>query len=472
MKDNENSSVEESFGSLPLKKALLDNLELLEYHKMTPVQQKSLPAILAGADLVAKAKTGSGKTAAFGLGLLNALNPESLNLQALILCPTRELAEQVTQTLRRLARLIPNIKILNISGGAPTRPQTDSLRHGVHLIAGTPGRIQKHLNNQTLSLDHLKTLVLDEADRMLDMGFLDAIKSIIASTPSQRQTLLFSATYPPEIQNISQAFMKNPVEVQVDTEHNEDHIEQHFYELQTNAAKFPLLKQILMFYKPLSTIIFCNTRQQTADLSLALNRAGFYSLALHGDMEQQDRDQVIVQFINQSCSILVATDVAARGIDIQKLAAVINFDLAFEADVHTHRIGRTGRAGEKGLAFSLTTAADAQRILALEDKSVSKIRWENPESIPQDNTGIPEPEMLTLCFNLGRRDKIRPGDILGALTKDAGLSANFIGKIDVASLCTWVAIHRDHANRVCNHFKNGKLKGQKVQVKMIYPDFR
>jgi ATP-independent RNA helicase DbpA len=388
-------------------------------------------------------------------------------VQALILCPTRELAEQVSQTLRCLARLIPNIKILNLSGGAPMRPQTGSLRHGAHIIVGTPGRIQKHLDNKALSFEHLKTLVLDEADRMLDMGFYDAIKSIISTTPSQRQTLLFSATYPSEIKKISQIFMKNPVEVQVDTEHSEHHIEQYFYELQSNSDKFQVLKQLLMHYRPLSTIIFCNTKQQTTELSLALNKAGFSSLSLNGDMEQLERDQVVVRFINQSCSILVATDVAARGIDIKKLSAVINFDLAFEPDVHTHRIGRTGRAGEKGLALSLTTAADGPRVCAIEDNSGSPIRWENPELILRDNTMITQPEMVTLSFNVGRKDKIRPGDILGALTKEGGLSSDFIGKIDIATRCTYVAIHRDHVGKGYNHFKNGKLKGQRVQVKLI-----
>lgn len=457
----------ESFNNLPLKEALLTNLASLDYLRMTPVQQKSLPLMLAGSDLLVRAKTGSGKTAAFGLSLLNNLNPVQFVVQALILCPTRELAEQVSQTLRQLARLIPNIKILNLSGGAPIRPQADSLRHGAHIIVGTPGRIQKHLNSKVLSLQQVNMLVLDEADRMLDMGFLNAIQSIISATPTKRQTLLFSATYPAEIKDLSQAFMKNLVEINIDTAHTQHHIEQHFYELQNNADKLALLKQILMSYKPQSTIIFCNTKKKTTELSSALNKVGFSSLALNGDLEQQERDEIIVRFINQSCLILVATDVAARGIDIKKLSAVINFDLAFEPEVHIHRIGRTGRAGEKGLAFSLTTPADGARVCAIEDYSATTIEYKNQALIPQDNRMMPAPEMLTLCFNMGRKNKIRPGDILGALTKDSGLPSHFIGKIDITHLCTYVAIHRNHADKICHHFKNGKLKGLRVQAKII-----
>lgn len=468
MKANETPNCPASFGSLPLKESLLTNLGLLDYQTMTPIQQQSLGLMLAGGDLIARAKTGSGKTAAFGLSLLNNLTADNFAVQALILCPTRELAEQVSQALRRLARLLPNIKILNLSGGAPMRPQTDSLRHGAHIIVGTPGRIQKHLDNKTLALQQLRTLVLDEADKMLDMGFFDAIQAIIAVSPSKRQTLLFSATYPPEIKKIAQEFMKNPAEIHIEPEDLEHlAIEQHFYELQAQAEKLPLLQQLLSFHKPLSTIIFCNTKQQTTDLAKALNEAGFSSLALNGDLEQRERDEVMLRFINQSCPILIATDVAARGIDIKKLSAVINFDLAFEADTHIHRIGRTGRAGEKGLAISLTIAADAQRILAIEARLPSAIKWENPKNLAAANRTISRPEMVTLCFNVGRKDKIRPGDILGALTKEGGLAAERIGKIDITSVCSYVAIHQSQVAKVCHHFKNGKLKGRRVQVRLL-----
>ena len=269
---------EQSFSCLPLQGALLNNLSSLGYEAMTPIQVQSLPIMLKGEDVIAQAKTGSGKTAAFGLSLLNHLNIENFAVQALVLCPTRELAEQVSQALRRLARLMPNVKILNLSGGISMKPQLDSLRHGAHIIVGTPGRVQKHLDKATLSLNKLQTLVLDEADKMLDMGFFDDIKAVISACPKRRQTLLFSATYPPEIKQLSKQFMQNPKEILIETTHTEYDIEQCFYEANSLANKFSLLKALLLHYKPSSTLIFCNTKQQTAELSDMLIDAGFSRL--------------------------------------------------------------------------------------------------------------------------------------------------------------------------------------------------
>ena len=455
------------FSQLPLRAALLSNLASLGYETMTPIQAQSLPIMLTGEDVIAKAKTGSGKTAAFGLSLLHHLNVEYFAVQALVLCPTRELAEQVSQALRRLARLIPNIKIVNLSGGIPMKPQLDSLRHGAHVIVGTPGRVQKHLDKATLSLSKLGTLVLDEADRMLDMGFFDDIKAIISSCPKKRQTLLFSATYPPEIKTLSQQFMQHPKEVLIETAHTELDIEQRFYEVATSASKFPLLNALLLHYKPSSALIFCNKKQQTTDLAESLTHAGFSALALNGDMEQAERDQVIVRFTNQSVSILVATDVAARGIDIKELPAVINYDLAFESDVHIHRIGRTGRAGHKGLALSLVLPTDAPRVCLIEDNLSKPLTWDSMDALNKNDTTITPPEMVTVCLDAGRKDKIRPGDILGALTKDAALPAETIGKIDISATCAYVAIRRSHADKAFRYFQNGKLKGRKVNVKKL-----
>ncbi len=456
-----------SFTSLPLLAGLLDNLSSLGYESMTPIQMESLPLMLKGLDVIAQAKTGSGKTAAFGLAVLNKLNVEQFAVQTLILCPTRELAEQVSQTLRRLARLIPNVKILNLSGGIPMKPQVDSLRHGAHIIVGTPGRVQKHLTNENLSLKKLTTLVLDEADRMLDMGFFDDIKNIISMCPQRRQTLLFSATYPPEIKKLSKQFMQNPKEISVETEHSSHAIEQYFYEVSNQANKFALLKTLLLHFKPSSCLIFCNTKQQTTELSGRLAEIGFSALALNGDMEQAERDQTLIRFVNQSCSILVATDVAARGLDIKELPAVINYDLAFEHDVHLHRIGRTGRAGCQGLALSLTTPADAERILAIEENLNCTFKWGDRDDLSKNNATVFLPGMITVCLDAGRKDKIRPGDILGALTKDAGLPADAIGKIDITPLCSYVAIHRSQADKAFLYLQNGKLKGRKVSVKRL-----
>jgi ATP-independent RNA helicase DbpA len=456
-----------SFSVLPLREALLNNLESLDYAVMTPIQMQSLPIMLKNDDVLAKAKTGSGKTAAFGLCLLNNLNVDFFASQALVLCPTRELAEQVSQALRRLARLMPNVKILNLSGGTPIKPQLDSLRHGAHIIVGTPGRILKHITKETLLLDNLQTLVLDEADRMLDMGFFDEIKAIITTLPKRRQTLLFSATYSDEVKKLSRQFMHRPTEVLLETPEEEIDIEQRFFQVESPAAKFPLLKSLLLHYQPSSTLIFCNTKQQTADLADMLNKAGFRAIALNGDMEQPERDLALIRFANQSCSILVATDVAARGLDIKELPAVINFELAFEHDAHIHRIGRTGRAGHKGLALSLTTHTDTLRMCAIEEALTHPITWGSIKELDTNNTKILLPEMVTLCLSAGKKDKIRPGDILGALTKEAGLAGDMIGKIDIGALYSYVAIHHSQAEKAFRHLQTGKIKGRRFNIKKL-----
>lgn len=455
------------FSSLALRDALLNNLATLGYDHMTPIQEQSLPIMLEGQDVIAQAKTGSGKTVSFGLALLNRLNIEKYAVQALVLCPTRELAEQVSQVLRQLARQIPNVKVLNLSGGMPMKAQTDSLRHGAHIIVGTPGRVQKHLDNESLTLKRLQTLVLDEADRMLDMGFYDAIAAIIDHCPPQRQTLLFSATYPTEIKKLAGKFLQNPKRIIVEEKEVAFDIQQLFYELENQKSKYPLLKSLLLHHQPESALIFCNTKELTAQLANQLTHDGFSAISLNGDMEQIDRDAAIIQFKNKSCSLLVATDVAARGLDIKELPAVINYELAFEHDVHIHRIGRTGRAGNKGLAISLTTPADAERLCAIEDALTHPVTWGNVGELTHANKKMPLPEMVTLCLSAGKKDKIRPGDILGALTKEAGLAADTIGKIDIGPLYSYVAIQRMQVETALRHFNNGKLKGRKVNVKKL-----
>jgi len=463
--DNITPEIKQSFSLLSLREELLKNLAALNYEFMTPIQVHSLPNMLKNQDVIAQAKTGSGKTAAFGLALLNNLQVDLFAVQALVLCPTRELAEQVSRALRQLVRLMSNVKILNLSGGMPMKPQLDSLKHGTHIIVGTPGRVLKHLDKASLSLDKLRTLVLDEADRMLDMGFFDDIKRAISFCPKQRQTLLFSATYSEDVKQLAKQFMRDPYEVHIETPHAEHDIEQRFYEVPNQATKFSLLKLLLLHHKPSSTLIFCNTKQQTADLSEMLIKAGFSAVALNGDMEQVQRDLAIVRFANQSISILVATDVAARGLDIKELPAVINYDLAFDHDVHVHRIGRTGRAGHQGLALSLTTPADAQRLCVIEANLPYPVIWGNASEIVGVEEKIPLPAMVTLCLSTGKKDKIRPGDILGALIKDAGLSVDMIGKIDITAFHSYVAIHHSQADKAYQYLQNGKLKGRRVSVK-------
>ena len=456
-----------SFSSLPLRQELLNNLMSLDYHQMTPIQAQSLPLMLINSDIIAQAQTGSGKTVAFGLAALQSLKVDFLQPQTLILCPTRELAEQVSQVLRSLSRRLPNIKILNLSGGLAFRPQCDSLKHGAHVIVGTPGRILKHLDKKTLLLSYVRTVVLDEADRMLDMGFIDAMKQVLRYCPSNRQTLLFSATFTPPIKQLAKEFMKKPQEITVEEEKTVQDIEQRFYEVNHPSEKYDGLKKILVHYNPSATLIFCNTKEKTQELSLQLNRDGFSATVLNGDLDQVQRDQAIIQFSNHSRRILVATDVAARGIDIKELPAVINYDLAFEPEVHVHRIGRTGRAGHKGLAISITTPKDGVRLCAIEDLMSQNLIWLSSDALSTSESLQLPPKMVTLRLMAGRKDKIRAGDILGALTKDAGLESKVIGKIDIMNLHAYVAIEQNVAKKAYTHFLKGKIKGKKVSVECL-----
>ncbi|MCK6595554.1 MAG: ATP-dependent RNA helicase DbpA, partial [Bacteriovoracaceae bacterium] len=345
--------MENSFKTLALNSKLHQNLDSLGFSSMTPIQAEALPFILEGHDLIAKAKTGSGKTATFGLGILNKIEIEKKKLQALVICPTRELAVQVAEELRRLARNIPNCKILVITGGASEYQQLNSLDHGAHIIVGTPGRLLKFLNKGAIELETISFLVLDEADRMLDMGFQEDMEKIISYSPKNKQTLLFSATFPLEIEELSANILVDPKKVEVDSKHEKNIIKQIFVEVSDHKQKSEALVRLLGEYKPASTVVFCKTKQICGDVAKFLGREGISALPIHGDLEQNERTVVLTKFSNHSCLVLVATDVAARGLDIKDLEAVINFDLPNDADTYTHRIGRTARAGKVGLAFSL-----------------------------------------------------------------------------------------------------------------------
>ncbi|MDH0731038.1 ATP-dependent RNA helicase DbpA [Pseudomonas sichuanensis] len=445
---------------------MLANLDALGYASMTPIQAQSLPVILKGQDLIAQAKTGSGKTAAFGIGLLNPINPRYFGCQALVLCPTRELADQVAKELRRLARSEDNIKILTLCGGVSLGPQIASLEHGAHIIVGTPGRIQQHLDKGTLVLDGLNTLVLDEADRMLDMGFFDAIASIIGKTPSRRQTLLFSATYPAGIEQLAKDFMRQPQQVKVEALHSDTQIEQRFIEIDAQQ-RLEAVTRVLGHYRPQSCVAFCFTKQQCEDVVAHLTAKGIVAQALHGDLEQRDRDQVLTMFANRSSSVLVATDVAARGLDIDGLDMVINVELARDAEIHVHRVGRTGRAGEKGVAISLVAPAEGHRAQAIEDLQQKPLRWEQLDSLKNKGGEPLLPAMTTLCIGAGRKDKLRPGDILGALTGDAGLPGKQVGKIAIFDFVAFVAVERAVAKQAMQRLNSGKIKGRALKVRII-----
>jgi len=443
---------------------LLANLNELGYHTMTPVQAAALPAILEGKDVRAQAKTGSGKTAAFGLGLLQHIDAGQFVTQSLVLCPTRELADQVANELRRLARYLPNIKVLTLCGGVPFGAQRDSLQHAPHIIVATPGRLLDHLQKATVSLDALKTLVLDEADRMLDMGFSEAIVGILTHAPARRQTLLFSATWPEAIAAISSRFQRDPLNIEIDSVDALPAVEQQFFEA-SRRQKIPLLLSLLSKHQPASCVVFCNTKKDCQEVFEALNEQNQSTLALHGDMEQRDRDQTLVRFANGSSRVLVATDVAARGLDIKSLDMVINFELSWDPEVHVHRIGRTARAGKSGLAVSLCAPEEAQRAAILSEMLGLSLDWQEP--VINSSFKPLEAEMATLCIDGGKKAKMRPGDILGALTGDMGLDGADIGKIDMHPMHAYVAVRQSVARHAWKQLQQGKIKGKTCRVRLL-----
>lgn len=461
------------FSQLSLSPAMLQNLQRLGYERMTAIQAASLPMALLGRDLIAQAQTGSGKTAAFALPLLTNLNPRRFAVQALVLCPTRELADQVSVEIRRLARAEDNIKLVTLCGGVPLRGQAASLEHGAHIVVGTPGRVMDHLDRGSLDLEALNTWVLDEADSMLDMGFYDDIVRVAQRCPAQRQTLLFSATYPEGIAKLAERFMREPQTVRVEATDSTSRIRQRFYEVK-DSERLHAVGQLLRHFRPSSTLAFCNTKQQCRDLVAVLQAEGFSALTLFGELEQRERDQVLLQFANRSASVLVATDVAARGLDISSLAAVINVDVTADAEVHVHRIGRTGRLGqgaagvtEEGLALSLASMDEMGRVGRIEQLMGHEVPWGALNELTAAPGGPLLPPMQTLQIQGGRKEKIRAGDVLGALTADLGLSRDDVGKINVNDFSTYVAVRREIASDAAARLNAGRIKGKAVKVRLL-----
>ncbi|MBC7469161.1 MAG: ATP-dependent RNA helicase DbpA [Ramlibacter sp.] len=455
-----------SFATLPLSPTALVNLERLGYLEMTAIQAASLPAALRGTDIIAQAKTGSGKTAAFALTLLANLNARRFAVQSLVLCPTRELADQVSTEIRRLARADDNIKVVTLCGGVPLRGQIATLEHGAHIVVGTPGRVMDHLERGSLKLDALNTLVLDEADRMLDMGFFDDIVTVARQLPKERQTLLFSATYPEGIAKLAAQFMRDPVTVKVEAQHAGGQIEQRWYQVQ-DSERGDAVSLLLNHFRPASALAFCNTKAQCRRLVTALQEQGFSALALYGELEQRERDQVLVRFANRSCSVLVATDVAARGLDIANLAAVINVDVTPDPEVHIHRIGRTGRAGETGLVLNLVSMDEMGSVGKIEVLQGRESQWHKLDELEPAGKDKLVPPMVTIHIQGGRKEKIRPGDVLGALTADLGYTREQVGKIDVNEFSTYVAVERSVAHDAARRLNDGRIKGKSVKVRVL-----
>lgn len=335
------------------------------------------------------------------------------------------------------------------------------LRHGVHCIVGTPGRVRDHIRKHNVNLASITTLVLDEADRMLEMGFLHDITQIVAMTPKSRQTLLFSATFPENIQSMSEHFQKDAKLVKIDVDPGSLDIEHLLFE-KNGQRDFTLVSSILGHYRPESTLVFCNTKQRCQELAMYLQDKGYNALPLHGDLEQRERDEALVLFSNGSLSVLVATDVAARGLDIKDLSAVINFDMPHDVDIYRHRVGRTGRAGRKGLAFSLVNSLEEKFLRSIEKVTLANFDekfFEQKESL--------KPKMATLRISCGRKNKLRAGDILGALTAHEDLSGCDVGKIDICDTHSFVAIKIDKIALALRILTEGKIKGRFLKVAIL-----
>ena len=455
----------ESFSSLTLKEELLDALARLGYASMTEIQAAALPTLLKGQDLIGKAKTGSGKTATFALAMLNRLQPKRFRIQTLVLCPTRELATQVADETRKLAKAMHNVKVLTLCGGQSIGPQIGSLEHGAHIIVGTPGRIQDHLRKGTLDLSNVEMLVLDEADRMLDMGFLEEVEKIAAQCPSQRQTLLFSATFPDKIATLAKKILRDPKQVSVESEHSDAHIEQRFIQVD-ERDKPELLSKVLRATQAQTAIVFANMKQDCADLAEYLCEQGASALALHGDLEQRERDSVLTRFIQGSCRILVATDVAARGLDVDDVALVVNVDLPRDDEVYVHRIGRTGRAGSSGKAYSFYTPKQQYKLERLADERQQELEFLDAKSFKVQGDFL-RPEWISIEVSGGKRDKVRPGDLLGALTAKGGLSGTDVGKIRIVPNASFVAVKANLAREALNILNEGNIKGRKFRARKL-----
>ncbi|MCY1080229.1 ATP-dependent RNA helicase DbpA [Archangium lansingense] len=459
-----------NFSSLALSSPLLQVLEELDFQTVTPIQAQSIPVLLQGRDLVGQAKTGSGKTAAFALPILERIRLQHRRLQALVLCPTRELCAQVAGELRRLGRRLPGLQVLVLAGGQPVRPQVNALEKGAHIAVGTPGRILDLLQRESLETRQLATVVLDEADRMLDMGFREDMERILGATPPTRQTVLFSATFPPDIEALSRTFQKQPARVTVVESEAAPDIQQLCYVCEPEE-KTALLLRILRQYQPASAIVFCNLKATVAELTRALTAAGVGADGLQGDMEQSERDSVMAKFRNRSIRMLIATDVAGRGIDVEALDAVINFDLPSQPESYVHRIGRTGRAGRRGLAISIATPRDERKVETLEGATGVKLERASVESLPpaeaKDGASL-EAAWETLFISAGRKDKMRPGDILGALTGEAGgLNAADIGKIEIHDHHAYVAVSKDLVRLALQRLRDGRIKGRKFRIERV-----
>ena len=464
------------FASLALTPDLLTVVAELGYTEPTPIQVRCVPVLLAGNDLIGQSQTGSGKTAAFALPILQNLQLKPRSLQALVVCPTRELCAQVAREMRKLGRRHPGLQVLEVVGGVQVRPQSRALERGVHVVVGTPGRLLDHLKRDRLRLGAVKTVVLDEADRMLDMGFQPDVEEILAAVPKKRQTVFFSATFPASIESMSRQHQREPVRVTIEaSEQTQAMPEIRQLALTTGGnQRQRALYWALGKYRHESVLIFCNFKKTVAELASSLASSGASVDCLHGDLEQFDRDQVLARFRNQSVRILIATDVAGRGIDVDHLDLVVNYELPSQAEIYVHRVGRTGRAGRRGLAVSFATAREEPRLDAIEELTGTTIERLPP--LRDDETDldilatafVQDAAMDTILISGGRRDKVRPGDIMGALTGEAGgLDATDVGRIEIHDRFAYVAVAKRVSDHARQSLSKGRIKGRRFRVTLV-----
>ena len=520
------------FEEMGLSEEIQKAVRYMGFEEASPIQAKAIPAMISGIDLIGQAQTGTGKTAAFGIPILEKVDPKLKKLLASVLCPTRELAIQVADEIRNLSRYMHGIKVLPIYGGQDIVKQIRSLKSGTQIVIGTPGRVMDHMRRKTMKLDFVHTVVLDEADEMLNMGFREDIEFVLSGVPEERQTVLFSATMPKPIMEITKKFQNNAKVIKVTKkELTVPNIEQYYYDVKPKK-KEEVLSRLLDIYSPRLSVVFCNTKKQVDLLVNALLGRGYFAAGLHGDMKQEQRDRVMQGFRTGKTEILVATDVAARGIDVDEVEAVFNYDLPQDDEYYVHRIGRTGRAGREGRAFSFVSGKEvyklkeiqrycktkiyAQKVPSLNDVANTKMenilddvervieqedldmminaieeRVNNSEftamdmaaaflkiccGMTEDNknteendwefgdTGAGEDGMVRLFINIGKKQRVRPGDILGAIAGESGMDGKLIGTIDMYDKYTFVEVPREYAREVLNAMKNVKIKGKTVAV--------
>lgn len=556
------------FEDLQLDDRILRAVADMGFEEASPIQAKSIPVQLEGVDMIGQAQTGTGKTAAFGIPLLQKIDPKNKKLQAVALCPTRELAIQVAEEIRSLAKYMHGIKVLPIYGGQDIVRQIKGLKDGTQIIIGTPGRVMDHMRRKTVKFDQVHTVIMDEADEMLNMGFLEDMETILSQLPTERQTIMFSATMPPEIQKIAESFQKDPQVIRVvKKELTVPKVTQYYYEVKPRT-KVEVMCRLLDLYAPKLSVAFCNTKKQVDELVDELQGRGYFAEGLHGDLKQIQRDRVMNSFRNGRTEILVATDVAARGIDVDDVEAVFNYDIPQDDEYYVHRIGRTGRAGRTGIAFSFVVGREIYKLRDIQRYCKTKII---PQAVPsldditeikaekileqagcvmnemdlspivhilekklleEDYTSLElaaallrmhmgesnediiidsrparslddldswggkdqrgrrdgrygrgrdargqrsgrggrgrsqDNGMARLFLNVGRDQNIKPGDVLGAIAGESGISGRMIGSIDMYDKYTFVEVPEDCAGEVLECMKRVKIRGKNVRMEL------